>query len=101
MRRAPTLLAPALIATLAGLGGLARADAPADTSEERPAASPLANPGQFLHGLQGAGPNTSLGAAAAFAGFDGARRTPVFDASAEVAIGRRFSLRAGAAYLPN
>jgi len=88
-------------AALAALRASARADGTIDADNAPQAdAAAVARSGLFLRGMQAAGPNRASAAALSFGGYDSARRTPVFEAAAEVALARRLSVRAGASYLP-
>jgi hypothetical protein len=98
------VLAAAAFAAAAAAPAAARAQAGGGddvTSDEaaRPDARELAGTGMFLHGLQAAGPSDVAASATAFAGFDGARATPVAEASAEVRVVRRLTIHAGGTYV--
>src|SRR5262245_37663408 len=98
MRRAMSLLG---VAAMAALPAYAWAEAPDDGGQEAPGdARSLVGTGLFLRGLEAAGPNRATASAAGFGGFDGARGTPLFEAAAEVALGRRVSVRGGGSYAP-
>jgi hypothetical protein len=98
------VLAAAAFAAAAAAPTAARAQAGGDADDAsaeapRPDARDLVGSGMFLHGLQAAGPSDVAASATAFAGFDGARSTPVAEAAAEVRIVPRLTIHAGGTYV--
>jgi hypothetical protein len=98
------VLAAAAFAAAAAAPAAARAQSSGSDDvtrgeETRADARELVGSGMFLHGMQSAGPSDVAASATAFAGFDGARSTPVAEASAEVRIVRRLTIHAGGTYV--
>jgi hypothetical protein len=95
----PAPYAAFALAAVAAAASPARAQLPAAAEDTTALRRGLAaEPVRFSPGIVAADTGTALGASVAWAGYDGATRTPLMGASAEVRLGARVVIGAGATY---